>query len=302
MLLLLPPLLRERLSKYQIVALCLAFLGLYIGLSGGSITGIFQNSNSGIVMFLILMALGYALSVILIKKYVFDLGIVIAVSSIAMFILFALLMAINGFPNYAMTAPQLAILLYIGAFFNVFSFYIYFTALRPIKATIVANVYFFSPFITFVLAALFLGEAIQPYYIAIALLAGAGIFIQRFDKVGGRYIESNKKGNIKHMAIFDVTGIFANTGEMGINAAIKNGGRILAVKLDSQYTNHVNNMAAEAETAGIYTDSHKAIPDESRYVKDVLGAKDGEFVVMKAGKLDECEKFFEDLYNKIKPE
>ncbi len=300
MLLLLPTLLREKLSKYQIAALCLAFIGLYVGISGGNLTGVFQNSNVGIVLFLILMAFGYALSVVLIKKYVFDLGIVIAVSSITMFALFALLMAVNGFPLYAMSAPQLAVLAYIGVFFNVFSFYIYFTSLRPIKATIVANVYFLSPFITFLFAALFLGEAIQPYYIAIALLAGAGIFIQRFDKVGGRYLASNREGNMRHMAVFDVTGVFANTGETGINAAIQGGGRVLAVKLGDEHAGHVRSMAGAEDSYGIYTDSHEAISAESKYVKDILGVQGGEFVVMKAGRLEECERFFEDLYGRIK--
>ena len=87
MLLLLPPMLRERLSRYQIVALVLAFAGIYIGISGGSLLGIFQNSNIGIMVFLVFMALGYALSMILIKKYVFDIGAVIALSSVTMLVL-----------------------------------------------------------------------------------------------------------------------------------------------------------------------------------------------------------------------
>lgn len=300
MLLLLPPLLRERLSKYQISALMLAFVGLFIGISGGNPAGILQNSNLGIMLFLVVMALGYSLSIILIKKYVYDIGVVVTLSSITMFALFTVLMFINGFPMAAFTVTQLSVLIYVGAFFNVFSFYMYFASLRPIKATVVANVYFLSPFITFMLAYLFLGEAIQPYYIAIALLAGAGIFMQSFDNVGGRYLASSKESNIKHMAIFDVTGIFADTGEMGINSAIKNGSRILAVKLDNQYTSHVDSISLEPHVSGVYTDSHESISAESKYVKDVLGAKDGEFVVMKAGKLDECEKFFEDLYSRIK--
>ena len=302
MLLLLPPLLREKLSKYQIAALILAFVGLYIGVSAGNPMGVLQNSDLGIVVFMILMAFGYALSMILIKRYIFDISVVITISMMTMFALFAVLMVINGFPLYAMTLPQISVLLYMGVISNVFSFYMYFTSLRPIKTTLFANVYFLSPFITFIFAYLFLGEVIQSYYIAIALFAGAGIVLQGFDKSGGRYLASSKKGNIGHMAIFDVTGIFANTGEIGINSAINNGGRILAVKLNDQYTGHVNDIIAEAETECVYTDSHEEIADESKYVKDVLGAKSGEFVVMKAGTLEECEKFFEELYGRIKHE
>ena len=60
MLLLLPALLRERLSKYQIAALLLAFIGLFIGISAGNPLAILQNSNIGIVIFLIVMAFMYA--------------------------------------------------------------------------------------------------------------------------------------------------------------------------------------------------------------------------------------------------
>ncbi len=302
MLLLLPPLLREKLSKYQIAALVLAFVGLYIGVSAGNPMGVLQNSDLGIVVFMILMAFGYALSMILIKRYVFDISVVIAISMMAMFALFAVLMVINGFPLYAMTLPQISVVLYMGVISNVFSFYMYFTSLRPIKTTLFANVYFLSPFITFIFAYLFLGEVIQSYYIAIALFAGAGIILQGFDKTGGGYLASSKEGNVWRMAIFDVTGIFANTGEIGINSAIKDGGRILAVKLDGRYGGRVNDLIAEEETEGVYMDSHEEIADESRYVKDVLGAKSGDIVVMKAGTLEECERFFENLYGRIKPE
>ncbi len=299
MLLLLPPMLRERLSRYQIVALVLAFAGIYIGISGGSLLGIFQNSNIGIMVFLVFMALGYALSMILIKKYVFDIGAVIALSSVTMLVLFAVLALLYGMPFPQFNASHIISMLYIGAFFNVFSFFMYFIALRPVKATVVANIYFFSPFITFLFAAAFLGEAIQPYYIAIALLAGIGIIIQRFDRVGGRYIASSKNGDIRRMAIFDVTGIFAETGEVGIRAAIKDGGRVLAIKLGGEHAKNVAGAYSDNDSYGLYTDSHAAISEESKYVKDVLGVGDGEFVVMKAGRLDECEQFFEGLYKKI---
>ncbi len=298
MLLLLPPLLRERLSKYQIAALMLAFAGLYIGVIGGNPSGM-QNSNTLIILFLVVMALAYALAVVLIKKYVFDLDIVIAVSSTTMFVVFLLAFLATGFTIHAMTLPQVLVLIYVGTVSTIFSFYMYFYALRVMKVTLVANIFFLSPFITFLFAYLILGEAIEPYYIAIALLTGVGIVIQSFDTVGGRYLERNKQGNIKHMAIFDVTGIFAGSGELGINTAIMNGGRVLAVKLNNEHSTHVSAMAME-NTEGLYTDSDESIKEEAKFVKDVLGAGEGEFVVMKAGATEESEKFFEDLYSRIK--
>ena len=49
MLVLLPTVLRERLTKHQIVALGLGFVGLYIGVSGGSLFGVFQNANANVM-------------------------------------------------------------------------------------------------------------------------------------------------------------------------------------------------------------------------------------------------------------
>lgn len=299
MLILLPTILHEKLTKYQIVALGLGFIGLYIGVSGGNLLGVFQNANANVVLFLVFMAFIYAFSIVLMKKYMYDISIVLFISGIVMFILVSAMYVYEGALPYSLNAFQIAIALSVGVFFNAINFFIYFWALRPLKATITTNIMAFSPFITFGFADLLLGEQIKIYYIAIAVLAFAGIAIQSFDKVGGRYIQHKRK-NEAHISMFDVTGVFANTGEAGINAAIKSGGRILAVKLGSEHAAHLDAMALEGNASAVYTDSHEAIREESRFVKDVVGARDGEFVVMKAGKLDECEAFFDDLFGRIR--
>lgn len=299
MLLLLPTLLKERLSRYQIAALSFAFVGLFIGISAGNPLAIFQNSNVGIVIFLIAMAFMYALSVIMIKKYIIDIGVLVAVASATMFVIFLALFVLGGMQIQALNTAQIAVLMYIGIVFNVFSFFLYLTALRPIKATIVSNVYAFSPFITFVLAYIMLGENIQPYYIAIALLAGVGIALQGFDKYGGRYIAINKDSSINHMTIFDVTGIFADTGEVAINSAIRGGGRVLAVKLGAEHAKNLDSIINANEYGGVYTDTHKSVRNESKFVKSVLGARDDDVVVMKSGRLEECERFFANLHSKL---
>ncbi len=299
MLLLIPYMLRERLTKYQIGALMRAFAGLYIGVSSGNVFGLFQNSDAGIVAFLVGLALCYALSIVLIKKYLFDVSTLLAVSSIIMFGLFVLLFFAGGAQLYTLSTLQLFLVYYVGIFFNVFSFYMYFSALKPLKSTLVANVYMLSPFITFIFAAAVLGEAIQPYYLAIAGLVGAGIFIQTLDRKGSSYIASTKSERVSRMTIFDVTGVFSDTGEIALANTIKDGGRILAINLPDTYTDHVAEMSESKHYKNVYTDSDESIPEESRFVKDIVGTKEGEFVVMKAGLVEECEKFFEELHKKI---
>lgn len=297
MLLLLPIMLRERLTKYQIFALSLGFVGLYIGVTGGSLT-VFQNADTGMVMFLIAMAFIYAFCIVLLKKYMFDVSVFVFVSGIVMFILMSGIFAAGGAQLYPLTAFQISLAILIGIFYNVFNNSIYYYALRPVKATVVANIFAISPFITFLLASVILGEPIQVYYVAIALLAFAGIVIQSFDKYGSSYIAKRKSSISDRMVIFDVTGVFANTGEMAINDTIQNGGRILAVKLPNEYSGQVSGMA-DMQTQ-VYTDSHKSIAEESRFVKDIVGAGKDEFVVMKAGLLEECEQFFEKLQERMK--
>ena len=71
MLLFLPLILKERITKYQIVALSLAFVGLFLALSGGSLQ-LVAGGDLLIIGFLIIVALAGALATVLIKKYMYD--------------------------------------------------------------------------------------------------------------------------------------------------------------------------------------------------------------------------------------
>ena len=298
MLILLPTVLKERLSKHQIVALGLGFVGIYLAVSGGNLLGIFSNSSAGIVMLLALLAFVYAFSIILVKKYMFDMSVIMLFAGIAMLLLVLAISAVSGTGFHSISAGQAAIAVFIGIFYNVINYSIYYHAARQVKATMASNILSLSPFLTFVFAGVILSQPVYPYYIIIALLSVAGIVIQSFDRTGGAYNPTSHKNSVGRMAIFDVTGIFAGSGETGINAAINNGGRVLAVKINKEHAQHIDAMMMEG-SGGIYTDAHEAIKEESQFVNDVLGTKDGEFAVMKAGRLEDGEKFFNDLYGRI---
>jgi len=182
---------------------------------------------------------------------------------------------------------------------NIAGFYMYFSSLRMLKTTFVTNLYFLSPFVTFAFAFLLLGETIQPYYIMIAGLVAIGIIIQKFDKVGGTYRRSKKK-KTEDMLIHDVTGIFAETEQTMISEAIENGGRVLAVKLNSKYQQLVNELAGENFFTNVFTDKDDTILSESRFLRETLGASQDEIVVVKAGDADEDENFFDVLSKKAK--
>lgn len=300
MLLFLPTILKERLSKSQVVALGLAFIGLYVALTAGT----FQlQANASDIPVLALVALGaacYALSSVLIKKYTFNMESAVFIFLCACFVLFTALFFLTGAQFTPITPVMLIVMIWVSLANNIYGLYTYYVALRLFKTTLVTNLYFLSPFITFVFAYFLLGEAIQPYYLAIAGLVAVGIFIQKLDKVGGSYL--TRKGRDMHNSVlFDITGTFSDTGNVSIRTAIGKGGRVLALKLAKTRKDELDELVREGRYADVFTDAHSGVAREASFVRDVVGARDGEMVVMKVGDPSEGEMFFEALSSRLQP-
>lgn len=298
MLPLLPTLLREKLTKYQVAALFLAFAGIYIGVTGGTLSSVFVNTNFFVVLSLIAMAFLYALSNVLIKRYMIDMGSLLTISAVTLSLLFSFLFIASGGGSSSISAQTLLTILFLGAGTNFVFYYMYFVGLRILKTTFVTNLASLSPFLTFIFASLFLGEQIKVYYIAIAFLVAAGILIQRLDKVGGTFLAKKGRG-ARDFVIFDVSGAFADTGEVAIADTLKHGGRVLAIKLPKKHSGAVKGMLAEGTYANVFTHEHKPIANEVDFVRDVTGAGSDDLLLMKAGSYDEGEAFFSDVSNMV---
>ena len=293
-----PIMLRERLTKMQVLALSLGVAGLYIGITGGNISGLISNAALTPVLLLVMLTLGYSVSVLSIRKFMFDTDVLLAVSAMVMLIFFAAAFLLDGAPLAPISLPNLAVLAYLGLFFNIFSFYISFQSLKMVKVSEYTNAHLLSPFLTFVWAFAILAEPITPYYLVIAGFATAGMIMQRWDMKIGSFA-TRKNSALRHTVIFDVTGAFANTGEAAISSTINNGGRVLAIKLHNGHKARVDDFVRNGSHICVYTDEHPSIARESKYVKEILGARGEEFVVMKAGSVDEDEGFFERLHEEL---
>ncbi|MGC9190715.1 MAG: DMT family transporter [Candidatus Micrarchaeia archaeon] len=301
MLLFLPLLLREKVTKYQAAALVLAFAGLYFAITGGSAFSI--GSDSAMIVFLIGIAMASAIATILVKKYMFNMESSMFIFSIANFILFLVAFIITGANFGKVSILDIISILYVGIVYNVFTSFMYYSSLRTLKTTIVTNFYFLSPFITFVFAYLLLGEAIKPYYISIAVLVAIGMVIQNFDKLGGTYLAKNKAKSANKAPIFDVSGAFAEAKDPLLKSVLDNGGRILATKVRSSEpysTAEFINNALKGEGVIVLHDGiaqRSSFKNEYVFVKDVLGAESNDVIVLKAGKPDEGERFFDSLFS-----
>ena len=299
MLIFIPFILKEKLSKYQLAALSLGVVGLIIGLSAGNPLALFSaNQNLPIVFFMIIMALSYGLGVVLIRKMLMDSEVFLFIAAVTMTIVFGLVILATGISLAPLSTAGWAAVLYT-VWINVPGSYMFLTVIKSAKLTFATNFYILSPFITILFASVLLGQAIEPYYLAIAALVTTGVVIQKFDSSGGSLRSTKKDSALGHMVMFDVTGAFVNSGDVGIKQSIENGGRILAVKMPSSYSGNITTMIKSARYSNIYMDSSPGIASESGFVKEIVGAKADESVVLKAGPVEEGENFFEDLNKHI---
>jgi chloramphenicol-sensitive protein RarD len=290
--------LREKLSKKQILALALAFAGILIGVSSGGVSNIMGNSSTPIIVLVVLLAFGYALAAVIIKWKMFDTDVYLSVSAFVLTLFYAILFIGSGAHFVTLNSTDVLIILYL-AVTNIFSFYMYVHALKVLKTTIVTNASLLSPFFTFVWAYVLYADKITVYYLAIAALAGVGILVQKSDKLGGSYAPKKHSNNAHQLTIFDVTGAFSGSNQSKIGDVINSGGRVFAAKLDRSHSHHVALMAYDPEFTNVYTGNEASLAEEAGFVKDMLGVGGNEFVVIKAGPASENEKFFEDLGHKI---
>ncbi len=295
MLAFLPIVLKERISKYQVVALSLGLIGLYVAVSGGSV-GFAVGSSTEIIVFLIAIAIAGALATVLIKKYSYDMESSMFIFNFANAIFFSLMFIFEGLPFYTVPLSDVISILYVGIVYNVFVGFMYYRAMRMLKTTFVTNVYFLSPFITFVFAYFILGESIAPYYVVIALLVTVGILIQKLDRVGGTYKPDNLSES--KLVIFDVTGAFVGSDEEAIEKAIDRGGRVLATKINSNYRNFLGAVVSKNRYENVFTDMQVS-DRESVFVKDILGVQEDEVAVIKVGNTEDAEGFFSHLSKEI---
>lgn len=302
MLIFLPFLLRERISRYQMAALMVGFLCLFLSFAGGGL-GVLNSNSIVIIIFLVGIAVTSALAAVLAKKYAFDTTSSIFIFSVANLVVFGALFLASGAPfTFNIPTSGLIAILYIGIAYNVLVAIMYYSALRTLKTTIVANTIFFGPFITFVYAFLVLGQPFSIYYIGIALLVSFGLVLQRFDTKGGTY--KAKSSSREHVpVIFDVTSAFINTKAEDVHRAIISGGKVLAIKVHESHLNEAKRLLGEAlskETASkivtyFDTDVERISEQEARFVAELLGKNNDEHVLMSAGNPDESERLFGSL-------
>lgn len=296
MLPMLPLILRERVTKKQVTALSIAFVGLIIVLAGG--TQVYSSSTFAAtvlgISIVLSCSIATAVSLAVIKKYVVDTRSAILFFNLTSAIVFGLVFAVQGVGFSTLNAREITAILYVGVVYNVLFAFMYYLSLKMLKTTLVTNSYLIVPFISFIFALLLLGEKILLSYVILACFVTAGLLIQRFDKKGGSYI-AERRVALKNLPIFEVTGVFANTNDKGIADAIRKGGSVLAAKLNRNNSNAIQEVVEKKKWQNVFTDESVAISKEIDFLKDILNAGKADFVLVKVGNTEENEVFFSQV-------
>ncbi len=298
-----PFVLRTKVNKYQIAALSLGFISVYVALTQGSLLSI-NSAYAPFIMVLLGSAIVTGLSNVLIKSQNNDLYAQVFLFSITSFMLLGIIALAFGISIPTAVLPiDILAAMFVGGITYSFGASFYFYSLKALDPAMIANAMLIVPFLTFGFAALLEGEAVYPYYIILGLLVVAGVFIQRMSPQ--KAPERMKSGHIiRDMRIFDLTGAFVDNKSAEIYAHIKGNSRALAAtgeiaetyeKLKEEHRNALENKHG----CMLFTDSkpHNAVRNEELdFIRDVLGTKhSNEKVLIGIGHPDSVENAINEI-------
>ena len=305
MLLFIPFILRERITKYQVAALSIAFAGLFVAISYGN-SQFLGGAGYIPIAAVVIIALANALATTLVKRYTYDMQSSILIFNLSNLAFFGALFFLNGgnFGYFSMRVIAAAV--YVGLFYNVLTGFMYYRSLRSLKTTFVTNLYFLSPFLTFVAAGLVLGEPIEAYYVIVAVMVAAGVLIQKLDRKEGEYVQ-RRKSSAGNVVIYDVTPAYSNTDNETLHAYVKGGGRALAIRVPygdmSRAGMLLEDSRKKAEQYGaiMYTDADYPFErgGEIEHIREICGALEGDSVLICAGKPEHGEELLNRIYPDI---
>jgi hypothetical protein len=231
----------------------------------------------------------------MVKRDVFNLEVFFVVANLAFFFFAGIAFVAAGIPLAPLKVGDVLLAVYIGAFLNVYSFYMYFYSFRILKTTLVTNTYLFAPFITFVYLAIVLGAAIKPYYLLIAGAVAVGMVIQQLDKRGGTYLPTGKHPQVRNMTISDVTAVFESSKIDTVASAIERGEKVLATKFNAKNRPLVEGLLNSIEPKNVFSGSQKSGAREVAFIRYRLKAGKSDVILFKAGPPEEVEKLFANI-------
>ena len=310
MLVLMAPLVvREKITRWDVGGVAVGFAGLFATFVGGTAISIplFALPFVGL---LLLGAFSDALSSAVSKRFSYELTSSIFVYNfVALLVFLPVAVGTHSLGLSGITIPDIYAVLFLGVSGEVLQAFMFYESLRVLKTSVASNAYISSSFITMLLGAVFLGEAIRPYYIVIAMSVVAGYVLLKLAPKARNTFIVRSGSRAHHISIFDVTGAFTNTSNRSIYNAVSGNGRALAFR--SRISLSAEDAASLSSICGvgciIFTDREpgaNASKSEMNFIRDLLGKDDGGTIFLGIGDPDHVSEHFYEIdgwFNGVAP-
>ncbi len=303
--LLTPLVLKQRVKPKQMLATIIGFLGIYIILSGGTLSA-FSSTESGYVGVLILSALCSTGSILIMNRYNVDTAGAIALFNIiSLVIVAALVVTTHTSINVAFTPSTIISILFLGIVAYGIGTMLYYYSVKILGPLITGNSILSVPFLTIAFSFLLVGTQIKLYYIAAALLASVGIVLQRRYSSIPEHISSNK--SLNQLYIFDVTGVFATSNGHEIREKMNGKNRAFAIRSnDSEFNSDLHKNIFLKRDCIVFTTSNphgEVKSEEVRFISDVMELRKNEMALIGIGDPRRLEDAFEEfVFGKLAPQ
>ncbi len=305
MALMIPLMLKQRVSRKQIVAIFIGFIGIAIVFLGAGVTGgTFSYAAMPYLIAIALSAFLTAFSSILVKAYNTSATATTVIFNVGS-LLFITFLAVIVHANLAVvfTTGNISAVLFLGLVVFGLNGIAYFYAFRTLNPMMSGSSLMAVPFITILLSLAFLGTPIKYYYLLSGALLGISIIIQQKESLmAPKVANSDRKNN--PIALFDVTSAFMGSSNEYLIAAIRGDGRSTAIKVRREISPEILNSIFQNHGCIVFdtVKGHEFVnEDEIVFIKDVLGVKSGDIAIVGIGKPKELENAFDELY-RISPQ
>ena len=285
-----PFVMKIKVSKYQLAAIIVGFVGMYLALSGGAFRlisaqqlpfmGLLLGSAAAVTVAMMIMRTHNASTTASIV--VFNAFSTLFIAAIA--VVFHVSLAVP------ITLQTVSIFLFLGVAAYSLGSIFYYHAYRTLNPVFVSNAILAVPFITIFLSWALIGTTIKAYYlystaiILVAMLAQQRLSIHATERV-------TKKKGPGRLQMFDVTSAFIEN--KAIAEHIRANGRALAVKLGPGSFKLNNHKHTLGKYGGIFFTSdeiHEKIKaEEVEFINEIMGLQSGETVLVGIGNPDQVE-------------
>lgn len=291
--LMMPFALKLRVSKKQMAAILVGFIGVYLVVSNGTLLSI--NSQQLPYMAILLgCAFFSAAAMLMMRLHNVSTTAAIALFNIASVIFLG---AIAFIFHIGLSVPfsmqTIGIILFLGTATYGIGTTLYYYSVKTLNPIFVGNATLAVPFLTILLSSVIVGTALQPYYIYSAILiVGAVLAQQKFSGAAPKRLNKNSKD----MQLFDVTGAFISNRKItsGLTPDSKALATIVAAgaKLEEQMPVFQRRNVIAFTSTVPHQDVSK---DEVEFINDIVAPKIGETVLVGIGNGDAVEEAFDEF-------